>query len=432
MFMVELLSPAGDFESLAAAIKGGANSIYFGIKWLNMRAGGAKNFDITDMKEIAKKCHENNVRCYVTLNTTISEHELDKIQKILDEVKNAKVDAVIASDFSVINKCFEQGIEVHISTQTNVSNYEAVKFFSKFSHRIVLARECTLEQIKSIIEKAKRDKLNMEIETFVHGAMCVAVSGRCFMSQYHNRRSANKGQCLQECRKQYKIIDIEEPDREFIIEDNYVMSPKDLCTLPILDKLVKTGIKVFKIEGRGRSSDYVYTTAKVYSEALKKIEKGKWLEVDIKKGLNELNSVYNRGLSIGFYLGTPTNDSWSGVYGSNATETKQEIGKVTNYYSDKKVAVIELINGELKTGDDVSFVGKTTGYFRTKVDEIHTDKGIVKNSKKGDIISVKVDEKVRVNDKVFVIRENKDRKKMEIISDFELKPELSPGKHRQN
>ena len=152
------------------------------------------------------------------------------------------------------------------------------------------------------------------------------------------------------------------------------MSPKDLCTLPILDKLVKTGIKVFKIEGRGRSSDYVYTTAKVYSEALKKIEKGKWLEVDIKKGLNELNSVYNRGLSIGFYLGTPTNDSWSGVYGSNATETKQEIGKVTNYYSDKKVAVIELINGELKTGDDVSFVGKTTGYFRTKVDEIHTDK----------------------------------------------------------
>ena len=325
--MTELLSPAGDFSSLNAAIKAGCNSIYFGIKWMNMRAGGAKNFDIEDIKEITNICHKNKVKCYIALNTTVSEHEIGRINKILDEVKKHNVDAVIASDFAVIQKCIEQRIKVHISTQANVSNYEAVKFFSKFSDRIILARECTLDQIKSIIKRIKEDKLNLEIETFVHGAMCVAVSGRCFMSQYHNRRSANKGQCLQECRKAYKIIDVEEPDREFIVEDNYVMSPKDLCALPILDKLIDAGISVFKIEGRGRSADYVYTVTKVYRDAIDMIQKKKWAPEIMRKQLEELNKVYNRGMSTGFYLGTPTNDAWAQIYGSNASESKMEIGK---------------------------------------------------------------------------------------------------------
>ncbi len=429
--MTELLAPAGDFPSLASAIKGGCNSVYFGIKWLNMRAGGAKNFGIEDMQKIADECHKNKVRCYVTLNTTISEHELPKVKKILDKVIETKVDAVIASDFAVINLCNEMGIEVHISTQTNISNYESVKFFSKFSKRIILAREVTLEQIKSIIKKIKEDKLNVEIETFVHGAMCVAYSGRCFMSQYHNRRSANKGQCLQECRKKYKIVDIEEPEREFIIGEDYVMSPKDICALPILDKLIDAGISVFKIEGRGRSADYVYTVVKVYREAIDLIKVKKWTPEIMRKELEELNKVYNRGLSTGFYLGTPTNNSWSGIYGNNATETKVEIGKVTNYFANKKIVEIEIIAEELSIGDEIGFMGPTTGFYRTKVTELYKEGKKVEKTVKGAEITIAVGERVRKSDKVFLIKPNPNRKKMDAISDYEIKPELVSGKHRQ-
>ena len=269
----ELLAPIGDWETLHSAINAGADAVYFGIEWINMRASSARNFRLSEMGKVMEELHKNNVNGYLTLNTVIYDHELEKARRIIKEAIKSDVDAIIASDFSIIQMCNEYGIEVHISTQQSVLNYEAVKFFSNFSPRIVLAREATLEQIKNIIQNIKRDNLNykgklVEIETFIHGALCVAYSGRCFMSQYHNRLSANRGQCLQECRRKYKIIDIEDPRREFIIDRNYVLSPKDLCTLPIIDRLIDAGINVFKIEGRAKSPEYVYTTTKVYREAL--------------------------------------------------------------------------------------------------------------------------------------------------------------------
>jgi putative protease len=407
--MPELLSPVGDFETLAAAINAKADAVYFGIKWINMRASSARNFDISELKEVMQRLHAHNMKGYLTLNTVVYDHEISKIAVILAEAKNAKVDAIIAADFAVIQLCREQNIEIHISTQLSVANYKAVKFFSQFSPRIVLARECTLEQIKSMKENINSHKLNfsgrkIELESFVHGSLCVAFSGRCFMSQYHNRLSANRGQCLQECRRTYKITDVEDSRREFIIDGNYMMSPKDLCALPVLDKLIDAGIDVFKIEGRAKSPEYVFAVTKAYREAIELIKQNRFSDKEKLRLLEQLENVYNRGFSTNFLLGTPTNNSWTRFYGSVAKEAKIRIGKVTNYYTKAKVAAVLIQENKLEEGDELCFTGKTTGYYRTKAALIKVNDKKVKTAKVNDEVSFRVDEKVRLSDTVYVIK----------------------------
>ncbi len=406
--MTELLAPVGDWDTLAAAINAGADSVYFGIKWINMRSSSARNFDVSELKDVMEKLHKNNVKGFLALNTLIYDHELSKVKEIIDEAKKAKVDAIIAADMSVVQICNDKDVEVHISTQESVSNYEAVKFFSKFSPRIVLARECTLEQIKEIKKRIKEDKLNyngmeIELETFIHGSLCVAYSGRCFMSQHHNRLSANRGQCLQECRKKYKIIDIEDPRREFILGEDYVMSPKDLCTLPIIDQLIGAGIDVFKIEGRAKGPEYTHTVTKAYRTAINLVKENKFNQKEALILVKELEKVFNRGFTTNFFLGTPTNDSWTKFYGSSAKEKKIKVGCVNNYYSQKSVASIKIEQEPINKGDKIFFTGPTTGYFETEVEEMWVNELSSDKSQRGDEVTIKVKEKVRTSDKVYKI-----------------------------
>lgn len=409
----ELLAPVGDFETLASAIQAGADSVYFGIKWINMRASSARNFDIQELSKLMNILHSNNIRGYLTLNTVIYEHEIPRVEKILEEVKTAKVDAVIATDISIIQMCHEKGIEVHVSTQLSVANYQAVKFFAQFSPRIVLARECTLDQIKHIKDRIKEENLNykgrlIELESFIHGSLCVAYSGRCFMSQYHNRLSANRGQCLQECRRKYKLIDSEDPQREFIVDGNYMMSPKDLCALPVLDQLVKAGIDVLKIEGRAKGPEYVYTVTKVYREALTLLNQDNLTKEEVIRLTQELDGVFNRGFSTNFYLGTPTNDSWNRFYGSSAKEKKVRLGKVTHYYSNLGVVSIKVEENELTSKQRVCFIGPTTGYCETQAEGLKINNKEVEQAVSGQEVSFKIDKKVRTSDTIYAIQSRED------------------------
>ena len=405
----ELLAPVGDWETLASAIKAGADAVYFGIKWINMRSSSARNFEISELKSLMERIHGSGLKGYLALNTIVFDHELNRVNQILEEVKAAQVDAVIAADISVIQLCHEQNIEVHISTQLSLANYQAVKFFSQFSPRIVLARECTLEQIKAINNNIIKDNLTcngrrVELEAFVHGSLCVAYSGRCFMSQYHNRLSANRGQCLQECRRLYRITDVEDPRREFILEDDYVLSPKDLCALPILDQLIKAGISIFKIEGRAKGPEYVYTVTKAYREAIELIGQGRFNSKEKLRLAQELNNVFNRGFSTNFYLGTPTNNSWHHFYGSSAKECKTKLGKVLNYYAQSEAVLVSIEIGQLKNGDEVCFIGPTTGYYQIKIDQLKKDNQAVSSAQKGETVSFKVKEKVRLSDAVYLVQ----------------------------
>ncbi len=416
---IELLAPAGDFESLNAAIKAGCDSVYFGIDHLNMRVLNTKNFTLEDIRKVAELCHENKVKCYLTLNTIIFDHDSRKMVEILKESKHSNVDAVICSDLSVIQEAYTLGIEVHVSTQMSISNYEAVKFLSHFSDRIVLARELTLPQIKYIKTRIIEDNLkgphgrHLEIECFAHGAMCIAVSGRCFMSLFEFNSSANRGACLQSCRRSYKVIDMEE-NKEMILENNHVMSPEDLCTVEFVDLLINNGIDVLKIEGRGRSPDYVYTTTKCYRRAIDAVLNGKYNQ-EVKEELkNELSKVYNRGLSNGFYMGVPIN-SWSKAYGSKAVERKEQIGKVLNYFSNIQVAEIEIEKSEIKDTEDIGFSGDTTGWFRQKLEEIMIDGKSSNNAKQGQVFTMKIKDKVRKNDKVFKFIKIEDKPIQEIF-----------------
>lgn len=400
--MIQLLSPVGDFQTLAAAIKGGANAVYFGIKGLNMRAGSARNFTIQDIPQVVDQCHSNNVRCYITLNTVVYNHEMPRVKKILEMIKQHHVDAIIVTDWGVIQLANTMGIDCHISTQTSIANLHSALFYAQYASRLVLARECTLEQIQAIKQGLIAKGLSTEIEIFCHGALCVAESGRCFMSQFHNRISANRGQCLHECRREYRITDIEDDRREFVIDGQLVMSPKDLCALPILDKMVDAGIDVFKIEGRAKGPEYTYTVTKVYREALDAIANKTFTQQHITTWLEKLKSVYNRDFHTNFLLGTPTNDSWSTIAGNLATTTKQRIGVVTNYFSHKQVAEISLENVTVHCNDILGFTGPTTGYVESKATSMHTDDGPVQHATKT-LVTVPVPERVRINDTVFRI-----------------------------
>jgi len=384
----ELLAPAGNFPMLVSAIKAGADSVYFGLKEFSMR-DNAKNFTIKDLDKINKICGKK-VKKYLTINVIIFEEELEKIEKILGKIKG-KVDAVICWDLSVINFCRKLKIPFHISTQASVSNSKAAKFYKNLgAERIVLARELNLNQIKKISKF-------VQVECFIHGAMCVAVSGRCFMSQELFKRSANRGMCTQVCRRSYTIKDSE--GKELKLKRNTILSAKDLCTLPFIEKLKQAGIVSFKIEGRSRDSRYVDAVVRIYRKALDK----KLTKIEIKNGIEKLKEVYNRGFSSGFYMGIPTNDDFSNTENSAATTKKEFIGKVTHYYPKSKVGTIFLSTGKVELGDGIAVIGNTTGLEKIKVKRLEINKKSVKKAIKGQEVGLKLP-RVRKNDEVYVVK----------------------------
>jgi len=406
---IELMSPVGSYESLAAAIQAKADSIYFGVGELNMRSRAAYNFTVKDLKKIADICKKNNIKSYLTLNVVVYDNEFKAIKKLCDAAKKAKISAVIASDLAVIQYANKIKLPVHISTQANVSNIEAVKFFSKYAGVIVLARELTLEQIRNIAKEIKKQNMRgpnkqlVKIELFIHGAMCVSISGKCQMSLALYNEPANRGKCLQACRRAYRVID-EETGDELVIDNKYVMSPKDLCTIGFIDKLIEAGVSVFKIEGRGRSPEYVYTVTKVYKEAVESYFNGSYTKTKIKHWTAELEKVFNRGFwQGGYYLGKKLGE-WSGTYGSKAAKEKRYIGLIENYFPKPNAAQIKIESGKLNINDDILITGPTTGVLQFKLESMFVNEKPSKTGKKGWDVTIKIPNKVRKNDKLYIVK----------------------------
>ena len=404
---IEIMSPVGSYEMLAAAIQGGADSVYFGIADLNMRSKSSKNFTIEDLKKIVEIAQSHNVKTYITLNIVIYDQELDKMREIVNAAKKYGVTAVIASDVAVIQYAYSQGVEVHISTQSNVTNIEAVKFYSHFADVMVTARELNLTQVKEIVDTIEKEDIRgpkgklVEIEIFAHGALCMAVSGKCYMSLDHLNSSANRGACLQPCRRKYELKD-KESDIKFEIDQEYIMSPEDLKTVDFIDKMLYAGVRVLKVEGRGRNPEYVKIVTQVYREAVNAYFKGEFTKENIEKWNARLASVYNRGFWDGYYLGRKMGE-WTDIYGSQATQKKKYVGKITNYFSKLGVAEIKLESHALEVGDKFYIQGETTGVYEGEIEEMRLDMKPVKSVKKGDLFSIKTDDVVRRNDKLYKI-----------------------------
>lgn len=403
--MIEIMSPAGSYESLMAAIQAGAGSVYFGVGVLNMRSRSAANFTLEDLKQITDICHEHQVKTYLTVNTIVYNDEISMAHELLDAAKACQVTAIIASDMAVIQYARQIGLEIHLSTQCNVTNVEAVRYYSQFADVVVLGRECTLKQIADICQIAKEQNITgpkgelMKIEIFVHGALCMAVSGRCYLSLNNYNFSSNRGACNQPCRRAYKIID-EENEIELKVDNPYILSPKDLCTIGFLDKIIKSGVSILKIEGRGRSPEYVKVVTECYHEALRAIEDGTFNQEKTEEWMTRLRSVYNRDFWGGYYLGR-TMGEWSKRYGSQATRYKQRVGKITNYFSKLSVAEVCMEEGELSVGDDILIIGTTTGVYEDKLSEIRLDLMPVEKVEKGVLCSIPVKELVRRGDQIF-------------------------------
>jgi len=402
---IELLAPAGSFESLRAAINAGADAVYFGIEGFNMRANTAKKFTLDDLREIAKISHENNIKCYLALNTLVYDHNIDAMKSAIDAVKESGVDAIISFDVSAIEYARSQGVEVHISTQHSISNIEAVKFFSQWADRVVLARELTLEQIKQIVDEIKDQDVRgpkgrlVEIEVFIHGAMCVAVSGRCGMSLYMYNTSANCGECSQPCRRSYTVTD-KGTGKQMDVENEYVMSTQDLCTIGMLDEIMDSGVVSLKIEGRGRAPEYVDVVIGSYREAINAVKEGSFDLNKVKEWNERLGTVYNRKMSEGFYRGKAFR-YWSEGAHSQATQKKELVGTVEHYYPKVGVAEIRVHASDVKESDPCMITGKTTGVLRLVpegmiVDEVRSD-----CAQKGSLITIKVPDRVRKNDKFY-------------------------------
>ncbi len=402
---IEIMSPVGSYESLAAAIQGGADSVYFGVEQLNMRSRSANNFTIDDLKNITAICSKNNIKSYLTLNTIIYDDEIGLRKSIVDAAKNNNISAIIASDMSVISYARSIGVEVHMSTQCNITNIEAVKYFAQFADVIVTARELTLKQVAAIVRSIEKEKITgpsgnlVRIEIFVHGALCMAVSGKCYLSLDNMNYSANRGACLQLCRRSYLVKDKEE-GYELEVDHEYIMSPKDLCTIGFLDKILKAGVKVFKIEGRGRSPEYVKTVTKCYREAVNSVYEENYTKEKINNWMQQLGSVYNRGFWDGYYLGSKLGE-WTEKYGSRATKTKVYVGKVTNYFSNLHVAEIKIETYDFSINDDILITGPTTGVIEMKINEIRVDLKNIQTVSKGTVCSIPISEIVRRNDKVY-------------------------------
>ena len=404
---VEIMAPVGSYESLMAAIQGGANSVYFGIGNLNMRSRSSKNFTIDDLVKISNICKENNVRTYITLNTVIYDHELAAMREIVDAAKQNNISAIIASDQSVIQYASSIGMEIHMSTQTNITNIEAVKYYSQFADVMVTARELKIDQVKAITTAVAKQNIcgpsgkPVQIEVFAHGALCMAVSGKCYLSLDNLNSSANRGACLQQCRRKYLVTD-KETGEQLEIDNEYIMSPKDLNTVAILDKILDAGVRVLKLEGRGRSPEYVKTVASVYREAVDYWFEGKFTQENIDRWNEKLGTVYNRGFWEGYYMGRRFGE-WTKDYGNQATKRKVYIGKITNYFGKIGVAEIKIETHDLKVGDEIKILGETTGVYEDIVKEIRLELDPVEAVKKGDICSLKTSELVRRGDKLYKV-----------------------------
>lgn len=401
----EIMAPVGSRESLAAAIQAGADSVYFGIGQLNMRSHSANHFDINDLHEIAETCNAHHIKTYLTVNTIIYDDDLETMRTIIDAAKEAGITAVIASDVAVMSYCNEVGVEVHLSTQLNISNVEALKFYARFADVSVLARELNMTQVTHIHEEIERQNIcgprgqQIRIEMFCHGALCMAVSGKCYMSLANANRSANRGECVQICRRSYTVTD-NETGNQLEIDNKYIMSPKDLKTIRFIDKMMKAGVRVFKIEGRARGPEYVYTTVTCYKEAIRSVLDGTFTEEKKDAWDERLATVFNRGFWDGYYQGQ-TLGEWNKHYGSLATERKVLVGKVTKYFSRLGVGEIAVEATDFHVGDKLLITGNTTGAMWVTVTEIHDDNGKIDHAVQGLRVSVPVPGKVRERDKVF-------------------------------
>lgn len=402
---IDLMAPVGSFESLTAAIQAKADSVYFGMGKLNMRARSSINFTHNDLPKITDQCHTNNIKNYLTMNIVCYDDDMDELKKIIDLAMENKVDAIIAADLAVIQYARQIGMEVHISTQLNISNFESLNFFSQFADVVVLARELNLNQVykihKQIVEKNITGPSGnlMKLELFAHGALCMSISGKCYLSLHNHNYSANRGACLQDCRRSYTVRD-KETGNELDIENEYIMSPKDLSTIHFLNKIFDSGIRVLKIEGRARPPEYVKTVVECYNEAIYAYLNNEYSPEQVEEWKKRLSTVFNRGFWNGYYLGQRLGE-WSGVYGSKASRKKEYIGKGMNYFSKINVAEFLCETGSLKIGDEILVTGPTTGVIHTIVKEIRVDLKNVNEANKGDLFSIPFDQAIRRSDKLY-------------------------------
>ena len=407
----EIMAPVGSRESLQAALQAGADSIYFGIEKLNMRAHSASTFTVDDLREIAATCGERGVKTYLTVNTIIYDDDIELMHQIIDAAREAGISAVIASDVAVMTYCREVGQEVHLSTQLNISNIEALKFYAQFADVVVLARELNMEQVARIHEQAEQMNIcgpsgrKIRIEMFCHGALCMAISGKCYLSLDNAARSANRGECMQLCRRSYIVTD-KETGTELEIDNKYIMSPKDLKTVRFIDRMMRAGVRVFKIEGRARGPEYVYTVVKCYKETIRSVLDGTFTEEKKDEWDERLATVFNRGFWDGYYQGQRLGE-WNKNYGSNATERKVYVGKGVKYFSKLGVAEFSCEACEFSVGDKMLITGPTTGVMYVTVEEIHDDTHAVETAQKGTRVAFKVPGKVRPSDKLFKIVKEK-------------------------
>lgn len=401
----EIMAPVGSRESLAAAIHAGANSVYFGIGKLNMRSHSANHFTIDDLKEIAETCNAQNIKTYLTVNTVIYGEDITTMHEIIDAAKDANITAVIASDVAVMMYCRQVGVEVHLSTQLNISNIDALKFYAQFADVAVLARELNMVQVKEIHEQIIKQNIcgpkgqPIRIEMFCHGAFCMAISGKCYMSLHDANRSANRGECVQICRRSYTVTD-NETGNQLEIDNKYIMSPKDLKSVRFIDKMMDAGVRVFKIEGRARGPEYVHTVVSCYKEAIQSVLDGTFTEEKKDKWDERLSTVFNRGFWDGYYQGQKMGE-WTKEYGNKATEKKVLIGKVMKYFSRLGVAEIAVEANTFAKGDKLLITGNTTGAMFLNAEEIRYDLKPVDVAEQGWRVSIPVPDKVRPNDKLF-------------------------------
>ena len=402
---IEIMAPAGSYECLMAAIQGGADSVYFGVGQLNMRAASSNNFTLKDLKNIALICRENKIKSYLTVNVIVYDNEVQQMKEIVEAAAESGISAVIASDQSVINHAFSSGLEVHLSTQLNITNVEAIIFYSQWADVAVLARELNLDQVRYIYDAIRLNNIRgpngelMKIEMFAHGALCMAISGKCYLSLHENNRSANRGACYQTCRKSYVVTE-KETGYELEIDNDYIMSPKDLCTIGFLDKIIDAGARVLKIEGRARSAEYVKVVSSCYDEAIKSIVADSYTPEKIGLWTARLSTVFNRGFWDGYYLGQKMGE-WTNSYGSSAAKRKVYVGKITNYFTKINVAEIKLESGNLNKGDTLLIIGPTTGVIEYTVEEIRVDLRVTEKAKKGEFCSIKITDFLRRSDKVY-------------------------------
>lgn len=399
------MAPVGSYESLSAAIAAGTDAIYFGVEGLNMRSRSSANFTLDDLHQIAERCTTAGVKSYLTVNTIMYDKDMEQMRRIIDAVANSGISAIIASDIAAILYARSVGVEVHISTQCNISNIEAVKFYSQWADVVVLARELNLDQVKAISEAIRKENIRgpkgelIRIEMFCHGALCMAVSGKCYLSLHQMNSSANRGACTQICRRGYEVTDLETGD-QLNVDNKYIMSPKDLKTIHFLDRMVEAGVSVFKIEGRARGPEYVFTAVKCYSEALQSLCDGSFCEQKVEDWNAELSKIFNRGFWDGYYLGQRLGE-WSAKYGSSATRTKHYVAKGVKYFSRLGVGEFIMEAGELNVGDEIVITGPTTGALIITVEDIQVDCKSVARAVKGDAFSIPVPVKIRPSDRLY-------------------------------